>query len=192
MKKMVPVTCAKCGRQYSAHAWRQKPENEKYRSKYCSSDCSRSHCTTVPLEKRFWEKVRKTEGCWYWTGAVNSWGYACIWIDRRSHLCSRYVWERDNGPVPEGKWVLHKCDNPACVRPDHLFLDTLSANSRDCLNKKRRPTVKLGPGEVREIRKRVSELGKCQETYDLLAAHYGVTDQTIYLVAIGKTWRWVS
>lgn len=90
-----------------------------------------------PLEERFWEKVRKDEGCWEWTAAKTQ-GYGVIRLgpnlgNRGAHVVS---YEMNIGPV-NGQWVLHKCDNPSCVRPDHLFLGDATDNNRDMMSKGR-------------------------------------------------------
>lgn len=92
---------------------------------------------TRPVEDRFWDKVRKGEGCWEWTGALTQ-GYGVINLGTgkgvmRAH---RLSYEINVGPVG-GLWVLHKCDNPPCVRPDHLFLGDVQANNQDMLGKGR-------------------------------------------------------
>lgn len=92
---------------------------------------------TRPLAERFWEKVRKGEGCWEWTAATVQ-GYGVIQMGRglgtkRAHILS---YELSIGPV-NGRWVLHKCDNPPCVRPDHLFLGDVGDNNRDMMAKGR-------------------------------------------------------
>ena len=87
--------------------------------------------------KRFWDKVNKTDNCWLWTAAIDSHGYGKIIIGSRSdksrkyRIASRVSWELINGPIPFKKLVLHKCDNPLCVNPDHLFLGTSGDNNRD-------------------------------------------------------------
>jgi hypothetical protein len=96
----------------------------------------------VTWAERLWRRVDKSDGCWLWTGAVESWGYGYM-NNRRSERPPRRVrvhrlsWELANGPIPEGLWVLHTCDTPACVRPDHLFLGTVTDNNRDAARKGR-------------------------------------------------------
>lgn len=96
--------------------------------------------TRRPLADRFWEKVHKTESCWLWTASVKDGfpygqiGHPGTRTPRRAH---RVSWELHNGPIPAGLFVLHKCDNPRCVRPDHLFLGTQSDNLKDAYSKGR-------------------------------------------------------
>lgn len=90
-----------------------------------------------------------------------------------------------NGPIPEGMDVLHTCDNPSCVRPDHLFIGTDSDNQIDCCLKGRKPrpvTQKLAEGDVRAIR--ASRL-RARD----VAKKYGVSRATIYSIRQRKTWK---
>lgn len=101
-----------------------------------------------PIEQRFWEKVDKqTEsGCWEWRSAIRGNGYGAFFthlIDegRKCHGAHRYSWVMANGPIPDGLWVLHKCDNRICVNPDHLFLGDRVDNMRDAAKKQRVCTI---------------------------------------------------
>lgn len=90
-----------------------------------------------PLEERFWDKVQKTDGCWEWSGARTG-GYGMLNLGRqlgtkRAHILS---YELNVGPT-DGRWVLHRCDNPPCVRPEHLFLGDVVDNNRDMADKGR-------------------------------------------------------
>jgi hypothetical protein len=102
--------------------------------------------TTPTAADRFWAKVRQTEYCWLWTGSANRKGYGNFWPvshrrpGSRTMLAHRFSWELHFGPIPRGLFVLHECDNPFCVRPDHLFLGTQVDNMRDCHRKDRNPT----------------------------------------------------
>src|SRR5687767_4720826 len=90
-----------------------------------------------PLSERFWEKVRKTDGCWLWTASRNAKGYGQIMYQRRPIHAHRVSWQLANGPIPDGLCVLHRCDNPQCVNPGHLFLGTIVDNNRDMFAKGR-------------------------------------------------------
>lgn len=85
---------------------------------------------------RFMKKVKKSNnGCWLWTGAKSRYGYfkSC----GKSERAHRYSWILFRGDIPDGMFVLHKCDNPLCVNPDHLFLGTQTDNMRDAQTKGR-------------------------------------------------------
>jgi len=104
--------------------------------------------TMKPISQRFWEKVDKNSpnNCWEWKSAIRGNGYGAFFthlIDegRKCHGAHRYSWTLANGPIPEGLWVLHKCDNRICVNPEHLFLGDRADNMRDCANKKRVCTI---------------------------------------------------
>lgn len=101
------------------------------------------------LAERLWAKVDRTESCWIWTGGTNIKGYGCIGLGERGRgkaLAHRVSWELAFGPIPDGLWVLHHCDNPPCVRPDHLWLGTAADNNRDMVAKGRHWSQKFtGP-----------------------------------------------
>jgi hypothetical protein len=91
---------------------------------------------------RFWAKVKRTQGCWLWSASKRSKGYgAFVWADGSGHVVQgrahRFAWELANGPIPVGACVLHRCDTPACVRVEHLFLGTRAENNADMRRKGR-------------------------------------------------------
>lgn len=95
---------------------------------------------------RFWPKVEKGDGCWEWQAHRNPEGYGVIGIDRVPVGAHRVAWELTYGPIPEGIYVCHHCDNPPCVRPDHLFLGTNSDNIIDAMSKHRIEPVRPPKG----------------------------------------------
>lgn len=135
-----PKSCAHCGQ-----AFHVKPSQRDHQ--YCSRACYRE-ARTRPLMERFWEKVDMSGDCWVWTGSCSPWGYGQIGVPpnqiARAH---RVSWELHHGPIPHGLYVCHHCDNPRCVRPDHLFLGTPSDNTQDMLHKGRHWTpFRVNPG----------------------------------------------
>ena len=91
----------------------------------------------VPVSERFWTKVVKSDDCWLWTAGHTPDGYGMVKVYGRHHGAHRVSWTLTNGPIPDGLAVLHRCDNPPCCRPDHLFLGTLGDNNRDRASKGR-------------------------------------------------------
>jgi hypothetical protein len=91
-----------------------------------------------PLAERFWEKVDKSGECWLWTGALASNGYGRITpVTGVSAGAHRVSYELHNGPIPKGMMVMHSCDVPSCVNPDHLSLGTAKDNMADMWTKGR-------------------------------------------------------
>lgn len=97
----------------------------------------------IDLATRFWSKVLKTDGCWLWMGARHPQGYGNIGLPKDENgrypigKAHRVSWELHNGPIPAGLLVMHRCDNPPCVNPDHLFVGTVGDNVRDSASKGR-------------------------------------------------------
>ena len=94
----------------------------------------------IPVDQRFWLKVDRSKDCWNWTASKVGKGYGGFTDKRhrRKHIVAhRFAWESCNGPIPDGLFVCHKCDNMLCVNPTHLFLGTQSDNIKDCFRKQR-------------------------------------------------------
>ncbi len=91
---------------------------------------------TESVEKRFWQKVEKTDTCWNWVGAINPSGHAVIKIDGRNRGAHRVSYAIHNGDIPENLFILHKCHNAKCVNPQHLYAGTAKQNSKDEIDRK--------------------------------------------------------
>jgi hypothetical protein len=170
----------------------------------------------------FWSRVNKDGPtvrpelgpCWLWLGRPDRGGYGRL--TSRGILAHRYAWEQQNGPIPTGSHhgttcVLHRCDNPICVRPEHLFLGTHADNMLDMYAKKRdgdgrrglnngvhrypdryprgeaRPEAKLTEAQVRAMRAE-HEAGA---TSIGLGQRYGVSQAQAYRVVKRQSWRHV-
>src|SRR5688500_9072371 len=91
-----------------------------------------------PLNERLWAKTMQTPDCWLWPGRLDRCGYGTLGDGKKGNmLAHRAAWIVTHGPIPDGMKVCHKCDNPRCVRPDHLFLGTQHDNIMDCRAKGR-------------------------------------------------------
>lgn len=94
------------------------------------------------FQREFWDFVSKSHahGCWRWTGPADRKGYG-RWSKALAH---RHSWTLAHGPIPDGLWVLHHCDNPPCVNPAHLYLGTVVENAQDSMSRGRhyRPPLK--------------------------------------------------
>jgi hypothetical protein len=104
------------------------------------------------LEVRFWAKVDKSGDCWEWTGTRTRQGYGGFRVGDRTVKAHRFAWSviASRGAIPAGLVVMHLCDNPPCVRPEHLRLGTVADNNRDREAKRgRSPNLNAGPAALR-------------------------------------------
>ena len=89
--------------------------------------------------KNFWKRVEKTNTCWLWRGGISSRGYGNFAFRRNGKIINnrthRFSFILQNGKIPKNKIICHKCDNPICVNPNHLFLGTISDNVQDAIKK---------------------------------------------------------
>ena len=162
---------------------------------------SRPRDAKLPLSIRFWTRVDK-EGptlrpdlgrCWVWIGRLKA-GYGCFTHNRKDRRAHVYSYQIHKGVIPVGQCLLHKCDNPSCVNPDHLIAGSQIENRADCVAKGRQAkgqtirTTKLTPKDIVEIRKRYRK--SCtQNGSSAIARDYRVRQCTIYDIISGKTWR---
>jgi hypothetical protein len=146
-----------------------------------------------PASERFWSKVdrRGPDECWPWLSAKLKAGYGKMWVgrkrtpDRRMVLAHRFSYELAKGAIPEGMLVCHRCDNPSCVNPAHLFLGDDKANTADMWAKGRGDFARrITPAIAAEIRW-VSMLGLNDAQ---IAGACGLTRTIVRNVRIGHTW----
>jgi hypothetical protein len=159
---------------------------------------------------RFMAKVQRGDGCWLWTAAKDSKGYGRFSLGgshtpegkRRNSMVAahRFSYESVHGPIPSGPGfhgycVLHRCDNPSCVRPDHLFLGTNKDNVQDMDRKGRRvnaqkrgnehPNARLTPEKVARIYQMACAREKPQWR---IAQEFGVCLATVNHIKTGRLW----
>ncbi len=177
--------------------------------KYCgtlitSPRCKITYCSGNCL---FDTHVKKQEGCWCWKGPTNPAGYGKVNKPKPAIYAHRFSYLRFKGPIPIGLCVLHKCDNPPCTNPEHLFLGTLADNVRDCIGKKRNsaPPRVYGKNNVlsKNLKNRLGEnhhsakltesdvrsIRASKELPKKLSEKYGVNRQIIWKIRKRMIWK---
>jgi hypothetical protein len=158
----------------------------------------------VEAAARFWAKVAQASNgeCWQWVASKNHDGYGQFGLKGRSVRSHRIAYILANGLIPDGMFVCHRCDNPSCCNPAHLFIGTCADNNSDKLAKGRNVPpppnstktrrrgekhhlAKLSEADVMEIRRRAS-LG---ETGTALGKEFGIGQQQASRLIKGKSWE---
>jgi len=154
-------------------------------------------------EERFWVRVNipvDPDACWEWIGSKASSGYGSMMIDKKdNYLVHRFSWELHHGPIPDGMFICHQCDNPLCVNPNHLFCGTPLDNMRDMIAKGRQvriepphlcgedhPRATLTQEQVNEMR---SLYASGNYTIADLALRYDTTRSNANLIVLWRSWR---
>lgn len=149
------------------------------------------------VEKRFLEKVIKTENCWIWTGARHgNKGYGSFGWDGKVGKAHRFSYCNYKGIIPKGLCVMHTCDNTMCVNPDHLILGTHKENMIDRDAKGRQAKLqgsangnaKLTANQVRAIRNEYIP-NSVDKSLSKLAKRYGVSKKLVLNIVKDKAWK---
>lgn len=154
------------------------------------------------IVRRFLGKFEMTDGCWIWKGSTSgATGYGRIanYKGKRAtavYLAHRFSFEFFNGPIPEGHCVCHKCDNPQCVNPAHLFAGTIGENNQDMHAKGRNnqqpqpgetnPAAKLSEADVARLRAVRAETGL---SYPKLGRMFGIATSHAHRICTSQNWR---
>lgn len=157
---------------------------------------------TLKVKRLFWGRIDKKSShksylgtrCWEWSGYRMPKGYGQVGINGKVYLTHRVAYEIELGEIPEDLQVLHKCDNPPCCNPAHLFLGTNGDNRADMVQKGRQSSGekhwnhKLTNAQVDEIRQRYSKWGIGGEHSTALSKEFGVTARTIRHIVNHELW----
>jgi hypothetical protein len=168
--KLIMFACRNCGKEFERDA-------ERNSKRHCSYEC------------RFWSKVDRQEtGCWKWIGAIGSHGYGSLEKEPGKWVTShRASFELRFGKIPIGLQICHRCDNRACVNPEHLFVGTPADNSLDMTAKDRHGKTKLVPDEVRLLRKMYAE----HVPRDEIAKILKISPVTVWKIGTRRAYRHV-
>lgn len=194
--------CENCCQEFKYERWQKK-------RKFCSMKCNALKQAVIwenipkdkqqqLLKERLEKRLIKTNDCWGWTGPKDTNNYGSFRIGNKTFRASRVSWMIYRGPIYDGLCVLHKCDNPICVNPEHLFLGTMKDNSQDMIKKNRQggqfskgnipPISKLNPQKVKLIRHMINSNISLKEIANIFNVH----KDTIYAVKTGKNWSHVK
>ena len=142
----------------------------------------------APVAERFFEKVKQDKGCWEWTANKNNKGYGMMReFGPGLTLAHRVSYRLAYGEIPKGKWVLHKCDNRACVNPEHLFLGDHAENVHD-MHRKGRGWGGIGPETAYAILWEWAS-GKNRRK---VAEEYGVSLHVVKDIVTRRSWQSLS
>lgn len=166
-------------------------------TRHCSQACgyiTRSKEMRRDWKERFWEKVEvgSPNDCWRWTAAKTTYGYGVFSMNGRRdlHGAHRISWLIEHGEWPKD-CVLHRCDNPACVNPKHLFDGTKAENMQDKISKGRQPRgATSGPAKL--LDQQIIEILKDGRSLKAIAADYGVGYHAIRDIKRGVTWKHIT
>lgn len=133
----------------------------------------------------------KLSGCWEWTGPVDKKGYGKTYYRGKQERAHRVAYKIFIGNIPEGLCVLHKCDNPPCCNPEHLWTGTIAENNKDKMRKGRwgggdHRGIKHGNAKLNEHQ--VLEIFHSKGFHTRIAEHYGVSRKTVSRIRQGKRW----
>jgi hypothetical protein len=164
------------------------------------------------VEERFWKLVDKSGDCWTWKASLTTHGYGQFVLPYHHHIgAHRFAYELENGPVPAGLVVCHRCDNPPCVNPAHLWVGTQGDNLRD-MHGKGRGNTDSWPLAVEASRtadrphgekhhnahmtaEKIRALRKMRQdgaTYDAIALEFGIGKSLVAQIITRKTWKHVT
>ena len=197
---ITPGICPVCGNP----AGRMKNKTPR---KCCSLECRKAWVSANRRQEgltdadaiRFWSgaEITSADSCWVWKRKTGKRGYGqtSVYQNRKSRtaLAHRVAWQLTYGEIPEGMHVCHRCDNPSCVNPSHLFLGSPFVNVHDMITKGRRvlvrgessPNSKLTIDQVRWIR------ANSDRSTGELARQLAISRQSVRDVIAGRTWKHV-
>lgn len=199
----VQRTCETCSKVFYIFPSRLLESERTGKGKFCSRLChdTAGYRPTVSPEDRFWSKAAppNERGCRLWLSVLNNKGYGIFGWRKdarpfRMMLAHRVAWEMTHGPITQGRCVLHSCDTPRCVAPEHLFLGTQADNVADMATKGRGAIgqkarhVKLTASQVLEIRRLHGEEGL---SHRQIGDRFGVDASNVSHIVHRHTWKHV-
>ncbi len=147
----------------------------------------------IPLELRYERHIRRgpeLDDCWLWAGNANQAGYGQFRVGRRGNpviSVHRWAYSYFVGPIPDGAWVLHRCDNPRCSNPKHLYAGTPMNNAADCVDRERRAKKhKFGARQMKLTDAHVRAIRKDTRPAMCVARRYGISEPHVSAIRSRK------
>jgi len=136
-----------------------------------------------------------TTGCHLWLGAIDAAGYGKVWLDGRTVHAPRASWMAHRGPIPSGLIICHRCDNPPCINPDHLFVGTHKDNAADRTRKGRFARCgqagEINPAAVLS-KETVIAIFTAEGGTMEISRRFGVPPSSVSGIRLGQRWRSVT
>lgn len=146
--------------------------------------------------QRFWSKVDRSGGCWFWLAGHDQKGYGQFCVNGVQRKAHRVIFEHLHGPIPTGMLVCHECDKPNCVNPSHLWLGSAQDNSSDMIAKSRHraaPSFGENNGNSKLTKEEVASIRYLYATghhsQRWIARKFGVSQWTVKQIVKGRIWR---
>lgn len=197
-KRSRDVICAHCSmpfdRGYAISS--KRAQQPQLCSRECHSGWSKQNAENN-LYTRFWANVEtgENDACWEWKGRRNSSGYGIFDHNNRPNIASRFCFEMQNGPLPSDIFVCHRCDNPACVNPRHLWPGTHRENMKDAVSKGRTrnaPRYGSASNKAKLSEDAVHHIRASMDPVKELASAYHVSTTAIRKVLNRENWGWLK
>lgn len=185
-------SCAHYGVQFTKDlrlSWKQWAERL-----YCSQACSgsaneeRMDRKREPLRDKFNTRFKKTDGCWEWNGTRDGFGYGLFDYKGKRYRAHSLALVLAGHTPRDGEVACHKCDNPKCVRPDHLYFGTARDNVHDAMNRGRLPKGERH-GQAKLTEDQVYQIRQASGSYTAIANQFGLSRASVTRIIKGKNWR---
>lgn len=189
--------CLECNEYFSFYKSIKPTKDAKFCGLSCRRKWNKNPENKIDQLKQLLDKytIKNENNCWGWKGPLYPAGYGQTWFMGKQTPASRSSWIVNNGLIKSKQWVLHKCDNPPCTNPDHLFLGTCKDNVQDMIRKGRKYIpkgsevhfAKLTEEKVSEIK----ELLKNKFTLEYISEKFGISISTVSGIKTNRTWKHV-